>query len=98
LGGRKQHCRMTIMPTGMHLSAVHAGVSERVVLRHRQRVDVRAYTNRTTGAAAFDYADHPRSPQAPMHRDVPTAQCLSDQIRSALLLKTKFRMRMNVPS
>ena len=33
-----------------------------------------------------------------MHRDAPGGQCPGDQIRGPLLLKTKFGMRMNVPS
>src|SRR3984893_18294323 len=41
-GGGQQHGDVTIMAAGVHLSAVHTRVSERVVLRHRQRVDVSA--------------------------------------------------------
>src|SRR6202521_3615591 len=97
-GGGQQHGGVTIMAAGVHSSAVHARVSERVVLRYRQRVDVSAQPNGTARAAVFDYADHTGFPQAPMHRDAPGGQCPGDQIRGPLLLKTKFGMRMNVPS
>jgi hypothetical protein len=96
-GGGKQHGGVTIMAAGVHLSAMHTRVSERVVLRHRQRVDVSAKAYGATRVAAFHYADHAGFPQAPVHRDAPVAQCLVDQIRGPLLLKAKFGMRMNVP-
>ena len=39
-GGGEQHGRVAIMAAGMHRPAVHAGVSECIALRYRQRIDV----------------------------------------------------------
>src|SRR5947207_10545761 len=36
-GGRQQHGGVTVVAAGVHPAAVHAGMSEGVVLGHRQR-------------------------------------------------------------
>jgi len=96
LGGGQQHGRVAIVAAGMHPAAVHAGVSKRVPLRHRQRVNVRTQADRTSAAAAFDDAHDPGLAQPPMHRNAPSGQCVGDQIRGALLLETQFGVGMYV--
>jgi hypothetical protein len=58
-GGGQQHGRVAIVTTGVRFAGVDAGVSEAVVLRHRQRVDVCAKPHRTVATTALDDTDHP---------------------------------------
>jgi len=97
LGRGEQHRRVAVVAAGMHPAAVHAGVSKRVALRHRQRVDIRTQADRTSAAAALEDAHDPGLAQPPMDRNAPIGQCTGDQVRGALLLETQFGVRMDVP-
>lgn len=96
LGRGQQHGHVPIVPAGVHLAGMPAGVGEGVELLHGQRIHVGAQADGTWAVAALDDADHAGLAQAAVHRNAPLGELGGNQVGRAKLFKTQFRVGMDV--
>jgi len=96
LGRGQQHGHMAVVTTGVHFSGVLAAVIKLVELLDGQGIHVGAQTNGSLAGAAFEHADHTGLTQATVDLNAPFGELGSYHIGSALLLKTKFGMRVDI--
>ena len=92
----QEHGHMAVVPTGVHLAGVLAGVGELVELLHGQRVHVSAQTDGARAAAVFEDAHHACLAQAPVDGDAPLGEFLGDQVGGAQLFKAELGMGVDV--
>ena len=98
LRGPQQGCRMHIVAAGMHSARLQRTVSDNIILRHRERVNIRPQRNfGFSRLISVQYADDTgfRHPEAV---DVELPELLLDAVRGAMLLKGDFRMLVKVPA
>jgi hypothetical protein len=84
------------MAAGMHLAPVDTRVRERVVLGHRQRINVSAQTYRPGATTVAKNTNYAGSTQASMNGDTPFGQCPGYQIGGTLFLEAQLGVRMEV--
>ena len=87
---------MAIMPAGVHLAGMAAGMGELVELLQRQGVHIGPQADGTRAVAALDDADHPGLAQTTVHRDAPFGKFCSNHVGGAHFLKTKFGVGVQV--
>ena len=87
---------MAVVPAGVHLVSVLAGVRKGVELLHRQRVHVSAQANSFARRARFDNAHHARHTHAAMDRNTPFSQLVGHYVGCAHLFKTQLRVSVDV--
>ena len=92
----QEHGHMAVVPTGVHLAGVLAGVGELVELLHGQRVHVSAQTDGARAAAVFEDAHHACLAQAPVDGDAPLGEFLGDQVGGAQLFKAELGVGVDV--
>ena len=93
---RQQHGGMPIMPTGMHLSRVLAGMAEGVELLHGKGIHIGPQRNCTPGSTRLDDAHNTCGSKAPMNGNAPLRQLCSDHVGCTHFVETQFGMRMQV--
>jgi hypothetical protein len=93
---RQQHGHMAVVAAGVHFSWVLAGVWKLVELLHGQGVHVGTQANGAVAYAVFDNAYYPCGAHAAVNRYSPFGELGSYHVSGALLLKTKFRMRVDI--
>ena len=94
-----QHGGVAVVPAGVHLAVVLAGVLEGVELGHRQRVHVGAQADGAAALAAVapvHDAHHAGGAHAAVHGDAPFRQLFRHQVGGALFLEAEFGMRVDV--
>jgi hypothetical protein len=99
----QQHGGMPIVPTGMHLSCIPAGMGEYILLGHRKRIHVRPKTDTLHAIRGWartrpiDDSHHPSLSDSLCDLiDPQESELLGDPSRGALLLETQFGVGMNV--
>ncbi len=99
LGCGQQHGGMPIVPTGVHLAGVLARMRKLVELLQRQGVHVGSQPQRTatgTSIAPMHRAHHTSARQSTVNRNAPLGEFGGHDVGGALLLKTEFRVGVNV--
>ncbi len=96
LGRAEQHRRVAVVAAGMHLPLVFRAVRKAVEFGQRQRVHVGAQADGAGAAAAGQPGDHAGAGQAAMHLDADGLELGGDDIGGALLVKSQFRVGMDV--
>ena len=95
-GGAKQHRRVPVMTTSVHLAVFGRTVGELVQLLDRQRVHIGAQPDRRWRVAALDGADDAGAGKPTMDFAAKFNELCRDQISGAALGKSQFGMSMDV--
>ena len=96
LGRCQQHGGMAIVPAGVHLARMLAGVREGVELLHRQGIHVGAQANCAGAGAAFDDANDARCAHATVNGNAPFGELFGHHVGGADLFKTQLGVSMDV--
>lgn len=94
--GSKQKRRVSVMAAGMHLASEFRLVRTLRLLRHGQRIHVRAKADGAGAVAHLQGSNHSRFAQPPMHPKACLLQQGSDNSARPLLLETQLRMGMKI--
>ena len=92
--GSQQHCRMAIVPAGMHNAAVLRAEAAVVFFLYRQRVDIGAQHYRASGLLSADNADAAGNIVKNLHFNAEGFQFVYNMFRCFIFFSAKFRMGM----
>jgi len=96
LRGGKQHCRVPIVTTAMKNTIVDGSMFESVGFLDGQCVDISAHADTMVSSAPLQHTDYARSPDTGMHVEAEFRQQSGNLVGSALFLKTKLRVLVNI--
>jgi hypothetical protein len=94
----EQHGGVAIVPTRVHLAGVFGCVRKLVELLHGQCIHIGSKANGFAALVgfAFDDADYTRGAHASVNGDAPLGELASDDIGSAIFLKAKFGVGVDI--
>ena len=95
-GGCKQHRGVPVMTARVHTAIMGGSVRKGIELIQRQGIHIGAQANRALALAALEHPDHARARNAPMHLDAPLPQQAGNDLRGAMLVEAKLRVRVDV--
>ena len=95
-GRAEQHGGVPIMPAGVHLALRHRSIWEIGGLVDRKGIHVGANADTAAAVAMVQCADHRGARKSGCHLKAEARQFGCHHLRCAMLLESKFRMRMKV--